>query len=68
VARKGFTSEQIINNLREAKIHYSQGISIASHPDDFTTRDELYQQYHRQVVTANLRNLSWQAFLSRKIE
>jgi hypothetical protein len=68
VARKGFTPEQIINDFRETKIRYNQRILIASHPDDFTTRDELYQQYYRQAVTANLRNLSWQALLSRKIE
>ena len=47
MVRKGFTPEQIINKLREAEIHINQGISIASHPDDFTTRDDLSQWYHR---------------------
>jgi integrase len=41
MVRRSFTPEQIINKLREAEIHINQGISIASHPDDFTTRDDL---------------------------
>jgi len=66
MARKGFAPERIINKLRKAETRINQGISIASHLDDFTTRDHLYQRYHCQAVTANLRNLSWQALLSRK--
>jgi len=46
MARKGFTPEQITNKLREAEIRINQGISIASHLDDFATRDHLYQRYH----------------------
>jgi len=57
MARKGFTPEQITNKLRKAEIRINQGISIASHLDDFTTRDNLSQWYHRQAVTIN----SWLA-------
>lgn len=53
MARKGFTPEQIINRLREAETHINQGISIASHLDDFTTRGDLSQWYHRLVVIVN---------------
>ncbi len=43
MARKGFTPEEIINRLREAETHINQGISIASHLDDFATRGDLSQ-------------------------
>jgi len=46
MAREGLTPERIINRLREAEIRINQGISIASHLDDFTTRDDLSQWYH----------------------
>jgi len=55
MVRKDFTLEQIINKLREAEIRINQGISIASHLDDFLTRDDLSQWYHRQAVTVNSR-------------
>jgi len=55
MAREGLTPERIINRLREAEIRINQGISIASHLDDFTTRDDLSQWYRRQAVTVNSR-------------
>jgi len=59
MVRRGFTPKQIINKLREAEIHINQGVSIASQLDDFLTRDNPSEWYHRQAVTVNSRLAPW---------
>jgi|TARA_Y100000294_G_scaffold155549_1_gene155890 transposase-like protein len=46
--RKNFTSEQIINKLREAEIHINQGISIAEASRKIGITQQTYYRWRKE--------------------
>jgi len=48
MGRKNFTSEQIINKLREAEIHINQGISIAEASRKIGITQQTYYRWRKE--------------------
>jgi len=48
MVRKNFTSEQIINKLREAEIHVSQGIPIAEASRKIGVTGQTYYRWRKE--------------------
>ncbi len=48
MAKKTFTSEQIINKLREAEIHINQGISIAEASRKIGVTQQTYYRWRKE--------------------
>ena len=48
MVRKNFTPEQIINKLREAEVHISQGISIAEASRKIGVTGQTYYRWRKE--------------------
>ncbi len=48
MVRKNFTAEQIINKLREAEVHISQGISIAEASRKIGVTGHTYYRWRKE--------------------
>ena len=48
MVRKAYTPEQIINKLREAEIHISQGISIAEASRRIGVTQQTYYRWRKE--------------------
>ncbi len=48
MVRKAFTPEQIINKLREAEVHISQGISIAEASRKIGVTGQTYYRWRKE--------------------
>jgi transposase-like protein len=48
MVRKGFTPEQIINKLREAEIHLSQGATIAETSRKLGITEQTYYRWRKE--------------------
>ncbi len=48
MARKTYTSEQIINKLREAEIHINQGIPISEASRKIGVTEQTYYRWRRE--------------------
>ncbi len=48
MVKKGYTPEQIINKLREAEVHLSQGASIAEASKKIGITEQTYYRWRRE--------------------
>ncbi len=48
MARKGYTPEQIINKLREAEVHISQGVPIAEASRKIGITQQTYYRWRKE--------------------
>ena len=48
MVKKGYTPEQIINQLREAEIHLSQGASIAEASKKIGVTEQTYYRWRKE--------------------
>ncbi len=48
MAKKNYTPEQIINNLREAEIHINQGIPISEASRKIGVTDQTYYRWRKE--------------------
>jgi transposase-like protein len=48
MVKKGYTAEQIINRLREAEVHLSQGFSIAEASRKIGITEQTYYRWRKE--------------------
>jgi len=48
MAKKGYTPEQIINKLREAEVHLSQGITTGEASRKIGVTEQTYYRWRRE--------------------
>jgi putative transposase len=60
MAKKGFTAEQIINKLREAEIHLSQGETIAAVSKKIGVSAHTYYRWRKEYERAGTGKLPTQ--------
>ena len=48
MAKRGYTSEQIINKLREAEIHINQGMPIAEASREIGVTQQTYYRWRKE--------------------